>query len=356
MSAFNCVVVWEWFDDTNSKWMPYGPAVTQHLERAYAKQLTRVILSDADPSLQGCYVNLRTQTQCIDRSGNWIIYVYFFVFSSKIKIAKISEGSSIECGIRRMCYSVNSPGGRRARWEWARNYKSQSAEIRWDTLPMDVQCQIEEAWSTGDRIVDLSRDPLLACPWRVDFNTLTAAGPGGALKIIRRINQDPYPLTKVQGDPSVIQGRRMMSIPHQHTGSSTKSTKSIISTTTVKSNNSIANRAPAKLPVKEVKNQNGHSNTQRDKTKSNLARQILHNLNIFSNKSTTITTPISSGSSIQNGLIPPSSSNKKDSLLDVDSSSTRSGRRPSVDTISTYLSHESKDSLNQVCYLIYFEM
>jgi hypothetical protein len=33
-----------------------------------------------------------------------------------------------------------------------------------------------------------------------------------------------------------------------------------------------------------------------------------------------------------------------DSVLDADSSSTKSGRRPSVDTVSTYLSHESKDS------------
>lgn len=31
----------------------------------------------------------------------------------------------------------------------------------------------------------------------------------------------------------------------------------------------------------------------------------------------------------------------RDTLLDVDSSSTKSGRRPSVDTVSTYLSHEN---------------
>lgn len=75
-----------------------------------------------------------------------------------------------------------------------------------------------------------------------------------------------------------------MVIPQQHTGSSTKSTKSIISTTSSKSNHSrsssIANRAPAKLPVKqECKSQNS---PPRDKGKPNLARQILHNLNIFS--------------------------------------------------------------------------
>lgn len=35
---------------------------------------------------------------------------------------------------------------------------------------------------------------------------------------------------------------------------------------------------------------------------------------------------------------------RPDSVLDADSSSTKSGRRPSIDTVSTYLSQESKDS------------
>lgn len=34
----------------------------------------------------------------------------------------------------------------------------------------------------------------------------------------------------------------------------------------------------------------------------------------------------------------------KESLLDADSSSTKSGRRPSLDTVSTYLSQESRES------------
>lgn len=35
---------------------------------------------------------------------------------------------------------------------------------------------------------------------------------------------------------------------------------------------------------------------------------------------------------------------KKNSVLDADSSSTKSGRRPSLDTVSTYLSQESRES------------
>lgn len=100
-----------------------------------------------------------------------------------------------------MCYSVNSPGGRGARWEWARNCKS-PADARWDTLPMDVQCRLEESWATGEHAVDLSREPLLACPWLVNFGSLTASGPGGALKNVRRVQQAPYPLTKVPANCS----------------------------------------------------------------------------------------------------------------------------------------------------------
>lgn len=36
------------------------------------------------------------------------------------------------------------------------------------------------------------------------------------------------------------------------------------------------------------------------------------------------------------------------SLLDADSSSTKSGRRPSVDTVSTYLSHDSEHKASKV--------
>lgn len=35
---------------------------------------------------------------------------------------------------------------------------------------------------------------------------------------------------------------------------------------------------------------------------------------------------------------------RKECLLDADSSSTKSGRRPSLDTVSTYLSQESRES------------
>lgn len=87
-------------------------------------------------------------------------------------------------------------------------------------------------------------------------------------------------------------------------------------------------------------------------TTTNLARQILNNLNIFGNKAGSSSS--SSSTNVRDPTMQRSASEhnsrsrtRGESLLDADTSSMKSGRRPSVDTVSTYLSHESKDSDNR---------
>lgn len=66
---------------------------------------------------------------------------------------------------------------------------------------------------------------------------------------------------------------------------------------------------------------------------------ILNNFNIFGSKH---------GVENNNSVDTVTSDQKKntwDTVLDADSSSTKSGRRPSVDTVSTYLSHENPADL-----------
>lgn len=109
-------------------------------------------------------------------------------------------------------------------------------------------------------------------------------------------------------------------------------------------------------PAKSKLNLNSDSNSMT--TPANLARQILNNLNIFGTKSgssstnhqnqPSTSTTVTNGRELSyqrtNSNRSRSYSRSRDHYSD-DMSSLKSSRRPSVDTVSTYLSHESKDSV-----------
>lgn len=247
----------------------------------------------------------------------------------------------------------------------------------------------------GAQMYDLLKS-VLGLPFRINFNNLTEVRhPSGPIKNIRRVQQAPYPLIKVTAEESMFgtldSSERSTKItvpiewhaPPSHHGNSMQSVMPPPATlpTPSKSKKLFPN-------LVKTKHDSAQANTSSSaaSTSTKLARQIFNNLNIFSHKphyqqqmevaSNSSGTPsfstdfdeISSLRSASSSCLrrnsPTVSSThsllqrrsrrsyrSEDIYFETDGGSSCcsttvssvGSRRPSIDTISTYLSHDSNE-------------
>lgn len=303
ISNQHVVVVWEKYED--SLWIPYSPNISQNLERAFFKKLTRVNLTDceggdADGRHSGLlYVNMRTMKQCSDD----------LMFQS--------------LSVRRQFYKCVCPGGKGIKWEW------NDAGL-WRTYNMEVQQVIEEAWTKGTERVEFSKT-YLRLPFSINFLNLTQVSDGGrVVKSVRRVQQAPYPKLSIKNE-AVAKSLEMLEISTRH------SMTTLHTNTTPRPKPVYQQAHPTTTTITTTSKPSKREKSSHESSgPSNIARQIL---NFVSKTSGTKFGTHKTPSEHQ-----PRSRVRQKHSQDTDTSSVKSNRRPSVDTVSTYLTSFSRES------------
>ncbi|XP_052900984.1 protein deltex [Anopheles moucheti] len=355
------VVVWEHEMSDRCSWLPYSPSVTQLLERAYTKNLTRVLLKDADPSLALYEVDL-------------------------VQMVQTQHGtvSLRNASVRRCLYPPNSPAAMGIKWEWY----GANPKIAWHRYPLDIQSLIEQAWSKGETMLDLSNTALKK-PLLIDLTSMNQTMSGRRNPIvnpIRRKNQAPYPLLKVaipsdtiglMGAASGGQGPNTAHASNSRTGNS-HGTMNVGSSGSQQHSGKLTqilnnifgskSHAPVNDGVHQQQEQQPQSQSSKlmavpsglnQITQSNSSQKIQHGAQQSTQRNRYV---FASGRSYQHQCVVPETpelarlqQTEQTKIAhrqqfggggggSSDAASSHKARRPSVDTVSTYLSHESQTS------------
>ncbi|XP_053660049.1 protein deltex [Anopheles marshallii] len=356
------VVVWEHEMSDRCSWLPYSPSVTQLLERAYTKNLTRVLLKDADPTLALYEVDL-------------------------VQMVQTQHGTAglRNASVRRCLYPPNSPAAMGIKWEWY----GANPKIAWHRYPLDIQSLIEQAWSKGETLLDLNNTALKK-PFLIDLTSMNQTMSGRRNPIvnpIRRKNQAPYPLLKVAipsdtigliGAASGVQGQNTAHASNSRTGNpqgavnvGSSGSQQHSGKLTQILNNIFGSKshAPVNDSVhQQQEQQQPHSQGSKVMAGPSSLNQITQSNNAQKNQNGAQQSTqrnryaFASGRSYQHQCVVPETpelarlqqtEQQKASHRQQfgeggggssDAASSHKARRPSVDTVSTYLSHESQTS------------